>query len=99
MTIEEITEENHLRLSVEGKIDANSSQEFTNAILSSLQRTTSLVVDMENVVYLSSAGLRAFALGQKTAMTKGAGFSLINVQDPVKDIFRTTGFDKILNIS
>ncbi len=99
MTIEEFSEENYLRLSIEGKIDANSSQEFTNAILSSLQKTNSLVIDMENVVYLSSAGLRAFVLGQKTAMAKGAGFSLINVQDPVKDIFRTTGFDKILKIS
>ncbi len=99
MTIEEFSEENYLRLSIEGKIDANSSQEFTNAILSSLQKTNSLVIDMENVIYLSSAGLRAFVLGQKTAMAKGAGFSLINVQDPVKDIFRTTGFDKILKIS
>ncbi len=99
MTIEEFSEENYLRLSIEGKIDANSSQEFTNAILSSLQKTNSLVIDMENVVYLSSAGLRAFVLGQKTATSKGAGFSLINVQDPVKDIFRTTGFDKILKIS
>ncbi|MBQ7724784.1 MAG: STAS domain-containing protein [Lachnospiraceae bacterium] len=99
MTIEEFEEENYLRLSVDGKIDANSCQEFTNAILSALQRTNSLIIDMENVTYLSSAGLRTFILGQKTAQSKGSVFSLINVQDPVMGIFHTTGFDKILKIS
>ena len=99
MTIQETADENRIRLSVEGKIDTISSQEFTNTVMNALQRTSSLVIDMEKVVYLSSAGLRAFALGQKTATAKGIGFSLINVPDVVMSIFSTTGFDKILKIS
>lgn len=96
MTIEEIREGDVLRLSVDGNIDVHSSDEFTNAVIRSFQKTNSLVIDMEKVPYVSSAGLRAFMLGQKTASSKGAGFSLINVRDEVKTVFHTTGFDKVL---
>ncbi len=96
MTIEEIRENDTLRLSINGNIDVHSSEEFTNTVLRSFQKTKSLVIDMENVSYISSAGLRAFILGQKTASSKGAEFSLINVRDEVKEIFHTTGFDKVL---
>lgn len=96
MTIEEIREGDVLRLSVDGNIDVHSSDEFTNTVIRSFQKTNSLVIDMEKVPYVSSAGLRAFMLGQKTAGSKGAGFSLINVRDEVKTVFHTTGFDKVL---
>lgn len=96
MTIEEIRENDTIRLSIEGNIDTHSSTEFTNTIIRSFQKTKSLVIDMEKVSYVTSAGLRAFILGQKTAASKGAEFTLINVGDEIKAIFHTTGFDKIL---
>ncbi len=96
ITIEEIWDNDTLTLSVDGNIDVHSSDEFTNAVICSFQKTNSLVIDMEKVPYVSSAGLRAFVLGKKTADSKGASFSLVNVSEEVKTIFHTTGFDKIL---
>ncbi len=99
MTIEEIKTDDGLTLAVNGKIDTRTSDEFANVIIHSFQKTNALTVDMSEVTYLSSAGLRAFMLGQKTASSKGASFKLINVQNEVKEIFHLTGFEKILNIS
>ena len=99
MTIDEHKEGDSLVLVLNGKVDVHSSDELTNVILRSFQKTNSLVIDMKDVPYVSSAGLRAFMLGQKTAMTKGAEFSLINVQDELKSIFHMTGFDKLLKYS
>ena len=99
MTIEEYKEGDSLVLALNGKIDVNSSDELTNVILRSFQKTDSLVLDMKDVIYVSSAGLRAFILGQRTAASKGSGFSLINVRDEIKAIFHTTGFDKLLKYS
>ncbi len=99
MTIDEHKEGDSLVLVLNGKVDVHSSDELTNVILRSFQKTDSLVLDMKDVIYVSSAGLRAFMLGQRTAASKGSGFSLINVRDEIKAIFRTTGFDKLLKYS
>ena len=98
MTIAEVKEADSLRLDVEGKIDTLSSQEFQNYVLKAFQRTKTLVINMENVTYVSSAGLRALILGQKTALSKGGSLCVINVPTVVQDVFRVTGFDKVLNI-
>ena len=98
MTIEEIKEENGIRLCIDGKIDTLTSPEFQNAVLKSFQKTTTLVIDMENVSYVSSAGLRTLIIGQRTAEAKGGHLSVINASDSVKEVFRVTGFQKVLDI-
>ena len=98
MTISEKQNEDSLILSVEGKIDTLTSPEFQTVLLNSFQKSTNLVVDMKDVTYMSSAGLRAMILGQKTAGSKGGKLTITNVSETVMDVFRMTGFDKILNI-
>ncbi len=98
MYIEEIAAEGSLQLNVEGKIDSLTSEEFQTAVLKAFQRSNNIVINMEKVPYISSAALRALTLGHKTAMAKGGQMVLINVQPTVNDVFRTTGFDKMLVI-
>ena len=98
MYIEEIAAEGSLQLNVEGKIDSLTSEEFQTAVLKAFQRSNNIVINMEKVPYISSAALRAMTLGHKTAFAKGGQMVLINVQPSVSDVFRTTGFDKMLNI-
>ena len=98
MTIEEVKNGNTLQLNVEGKIDTLNCQEFQDTILKTFQRTNDLIINMDNVAYVSSAGLRALILGQKTAVSKGGSLVIINASSSVKDVFRVTGFDKVLDI-
>ncbi len=98
MQFQETVTQEGMQLSVEGKIDAISSNEFQTKVLSAFQRSNNLIIDMGGVTYMSSAGLRALMLGQKTAQSKGGKLTIINVTDIVRDVFRATGFDKIMDI-
>lgn len=98
MTIEEIKGENTVQLNVEGRIDAMTANDFQNAILKAFQKSVNVIVDMRNVQYISSAGLRGLMIGHKTASSKGGRFTLINVGESVREVLRVTGLEKALNI-
>ena len=98
MHYEEIQGEGSLQLNIEGKIDALTSDEFQTLILRSFMKSDSIVVNMERVTYMSSAGLRALILGEKTAESKGGKLVIINAPDSVMETFKVTGISDILDI-
>lgn len=85
-------------LAVEGRVDTNTSPALQKAILEAFQGAKLLKIDLEKVDYVSSAGLRAFLLGQKTAGSKGAAMELHHVAPTVKSVLDSVGFSKILTI-
>ena len=98
MYIEQVNSEGSMQLNVEGKIDSITSKDFQDTLLASFQKSNNIIINMEKTEYISSAALRALTLGQKTAAAKGGKMTLINVPSNVNDVFRMTGFDKILDI-
>lgn len=90
--------ESYIRLIVEGRVDTNTSPQLQTAILGAFQKKKDVVVDFLNVPYISSAGLRALLIGQKTAASKGGSMKLTNVADAVMNILDMSGFSKILKI-
>ncbi len=98
MHYEEIQSEGKLQLNVEGKIDALTSDEFQNVVLKAFTKSNTVIVNLEKVQYMSSAGLRALILGEKTAKSKGGQMIIINTQPQVLDVFRVAGFDSLLDI-
>jgi anti-sigma B factor antagonist len=51
-------------------------------------------VDMKNMEYISSAGLRVLLIMRK-ALDSDQNISLVNMNDSVREIIETTGFDTI----
>lgn len=98
MTINESRDGDSIILTVQGKIDTVTTPQVQNAILTGFQKSNSLIIDCTGVEYISSAGLRAFLIGQKTAASKGGSLTVRHMNDSVLAVFKTTGFDKILNI-
>lgn len=90
--------ESYVRLMVEGRIDTNTSPQLQQAILAAFQKSKDIVVDFLNVPYISSAGLRALLIGQKTATSKGGSMKVTNVSETVMNILELSGFAKILKI-
>lgn len=86
----------HMRLIVEGRVDTVTSPQLQQAILNAFQLRNDVVVDFVNVPIISSAGLRALLIGQKTAESKGGTMKLVNVNESVFDVLKMTGFHKIL---
>lgn len=88
----------HIRLIVEGRVDTNTSPQLQQAILNAFQKKNDIIVDLLNVPLVSSAGLRALLIGQKTANSKNGSMKVVNVSDVVAEVFDISGFSSILNI-
>lgn len=89
---------NHMRLIVDGRVDTNAGPQLQQAILNAFQLRNDVVVDFVNVPIISSAGLRALLIGQKTAESKGGTMKVVNVNETVFEVFQMTGFHKILTV-
>ncbi len=98
MTITENRTESTIIICVEGRVDTNTSPKLQESILKAFQKGDNLVIDFKKCAYLSSAGLRALLIGQKTANSKGGTMKLINVPELIMNVFNMSGFLKILTI-
>lgn len=99
MTIKTSQEGANAILAIEGRIDTNTSPQLQDALLKAFQTAKTVTVDFAAVPYISSAGLRALLIGQKTAASKGLTMELKNVSPAVFSILESVGFSKILTIN
>ena len=87
-----------LTLSVEGRIDTITSQDLEQEINEEISNFDSLIMDFTDLEYISSAGLRVLIGTQKKLKPDNIQMVIRNINPTVKEIFRMSGFDKILNI-
>ena len=80
-----------------GRLDTVTAPELEAEISAILPTAESLVLDMEKLEYISSAGLRVILKTQK-ALTQKAGLKLIHVSDDFREVFEITGFSDFLTI-
>ncbi|MFI3171039.1 MAG: STAS domain-containing protein [Eubacteriales bacterium] len=97
MVIKQNLKETTLTLSVNGRLDSNTVPEFERVIRSSLIGVTCLILDFEQLDYLSSAGLRAILIAQKS-IGKQDELIIRNANAVIMEIFEVTGFIDILHI-
>ncbi len=90
--------EKELTLSVEGRIDTITSKDLEKEINEETGNFDSLIMDFTDLEYISSAGLRVLIATQKKLKPDNIPFIIKNVNDSIKEIFRMSGFDKILKI-
>ena len=86
-----------LTLAPEGRLDTMSAPAFEKEVGELLSGVSELVLDMTNVEYVSSAGLRVILKIQKVMFNQGK-MKLINVNESVMEVFEITGFSNILKI-
>lgn len=85
-------------ISIEGRVDTNTSPQLQEAILKGFQKVNKRVLDFGKCEYVSSAGLRALLIGQKTANLKKGSMKLIHVLDILMSVLKVSGFIKLLTI-
>jgi anti-sigma B factor antagonist len=86
---------------VKGKIDTDTAPELQASILETLENNpdmTNLTIDVAEVIYLSSAGLRAFLSIQKKINALQKKMVIKNANDTLKEVFEITGFINFLNV-
>lgn len=84
---------------VGGRIDGANAAEFENAMRQAIVGTeVAVVLDCEALSYISSAALRAILRIAKDLNRQAVEFALRSLSDPIREVFRISGFDKIIYI-
>jgi len=86
-----------LTVQIEGRLDTLTAPDLEKELEPALEGVTDLVLDLEKLDYISSAGLRVL-LGVAQIMEKQGNMKVTNPSDAVMDVFSVTGFDDILTI-
>lgn len=80
-----------------GRLDTVTAPQLETELEKILSNSDTLVLDMANLEYISSAGLRVILKAQKVMNTKGT-MKLIHVGESIMEVFDITGFSDFLNI-
>ena len=95
MTVQKITNGSEVTLKVCGWLDTQSSPELEKTVAGLDGSVETLVLDLEKLEYISSAGLRQIVAAHKKMNGK---LTLRNVQPDIMSVLTMAGFDKRLHI-
>ena len=97
MTIDVKKIADQVTITVAGRLDTTTAPALEKAINENVQEEKHLVLDIKELEYLSSAGLRVL-LGAQKKMQKIGSMKVRNVCEEIMEIFEMTGFADILQI-
>ena len=98
MTTEQKRDGSSLIVFVEGKVDTVTAPDLQKELDESLDGVTALTLDISNLSYISSAGLRVLLSTHKKMTGCGGNMKITGANETVTEIFDMTGFSDILNI-
>ena len=98
MTIKLINRGTEGELLLEGRLDAVTSLEAEGIFLQMTERFDKLILNMENLQYISSAGLRVLKKTYMATVKKEGNLELSHVTKPVMEVLEMTGFSGLLKI-
>ena len=97
LEIKKVVENETATVKLSGRLDTVTSPELEAELKDVTPSIKSLTFDIENLEYISSAGLRVFLATQKI-MAKQGEMKVVHVNESIMDIFEVTGFSEILTI-
>ena len=97
MTITKKQNGTHLEIALEGYLESTTASELEKELETCLDSAETLTLDLADLEYISSAGLRVVLYAHKIMDAKG-GMKVVNVNDIVKEVFDVTGFSDVLTI-
>lgn len=99
MNIRKTEDGNEITLTLTGRLDTTTAPQLEEQINENIEGTEKMILDFQELEYLSSAGLRVLLGTHKTFMKRGSGGLVIrHVNETIHEVFEITGFLDILNI-
>lgn len=87
-----------LTVAVSGRLDNLTAPKLGEALEPEFAGLKEIVLDFENLDYLSSSGLRIIAMAHKIMKQQGGETKIINVNDLLMAIFYDVGFTGFIDI-
>ena len=98
MEIKKVSEGTALTIYLSGRLDAVTAFQLDKELNSSLNGVDSLTIDLADLEYISSAGLRMLLKAQKR-MDKQGAMKICNIKDNVREVLDMSGFSEFLTIA
>lgn len=81
-----------------GRLDTTTAPDAERTVFPELEKAKNIIIDFQDVEYISSSGLRMLLSCQKRVTKNGQEMRIIHVNEGVNDVFEVTGFSDILTI-
>lgn len=98
LNIDLVKQGNEGELMMIGELDVNTAPSAENIMLEAVNRFDRVILNMERVTYVSSAGLRAMKRANIQMRRKGGTLVLKSVTKPVMEVLELTGFAVVFKI-
>lgn len=83
---------NWLVIHIDGQVDSKTSSQLNEFLAQELDNATNIALDLRQVPFMSSAGLRTLLLLYRRVETLGAALALVGLAAEIADTMRVTGF-------
>lgn len=83
----------------EGRLDYDAAAGFQATLeqaLGGADKPRGMIIDCTALTYVSSAGLRSFLVGARSAKTAGVTFVVCSLTQSVREVFTVSGFSRII---
>ena len=98
MEINVVQDGSKATISLEGKLSVATSPDLEATIQGLPADTNEFVIDLTNLEYISSAGLRVLVSTEKIAGQRGGKMVLLHPNDEVAEVFDMTGLADVFTI-
>lgn len=99
MIVSKKQEGSKLTVELEGRIDTLTAPQLETELAPLLDGVSALVIDLAQVAYISSAGLRVLLSTHKKMISAGGSLTIANAVSAVREVFDITGFSDILTLA
>ena len=96
MTIDKKVDGGLQVLTISGRLETATAPQLDAEVESIAPEVKNLRIEMADLEYVSSAGLRVLLTAQKTMNARQGRMELSGVNDSVKHVFDITGFSPVL---
>jgi anti-sigma B factor antagonist len=87
------------KISLDGTLDAPSAMSIEDEFKAILMaKSSQVIVDLNNIDYMSSYGLRMLLVGAKTLNSKGGGLHLVAPNEHVMKVITVAGYDQMFPV-
>ena len=93
-----IKHEDKMIVALSGRLDTVTSVEFTDRVNKEEIKEPVVIVDMKDLEYISSAGLRALLALKKSLVASNKELEIHNLNAICQEVFKVTGFSNILTV-
>ena len=93
-----ITHGEEMVIALSGRLDTITSQDLLNAFSKEEVNEALVRMDMKELEYISSAGLRALLAIKKELAAKNKQFEITNLNNICTEVFKVTGFINVLTV-